>query len=125
MLFVHNHESELGKGQKYGRPRADDDERFGRGKKPAPYLDAFVVGKFRMVDYHLVAENALQAFGQLGRKCNFRHEKQGLIALSENVVDEVEVNLGLSRAGHAVEERHGHGKPVFVQSLFPVDVTRI
>ena len=57
-----------------------------------------------MVHYHLLAENPLDACGELCGERYFRNKEQHLSPLAQNKVDQVKIYFGFSRRGDAVEQ---------------------
>ena len=54
---------------------------------------------------------ALEAITQLGGEADLRHQDQGLTASCNGRLDQPDVDLGLTAAGHSVEQE-GHKAPI-------------
>src|SRR6185295_18856281 len=55
----------------------------------------------------LGAEALLATGDELAGERDLGHEDESLFALGKSLGDRLEIDLGLARTGHAVEERHG------------------
>ena len=82
VLFVYDHQTEVGKRQKYRTTRSYNDPEFVGviGQHVVPDLNAFVLIETAVIDANEVAKVMLQAPNKLGGECNFRNQKQHLFA---------------------------------------------
>ena len=105
MLLVHDDEADVGERGEERRARTHDD--VGRaGTHHVPLVEPLAGGEARVQDGHVIAEAAAEAAHRLGRERNLGHEDDGPLALLAHALDGAEVDLGLARAGHAVDDDH-------------------
>ena len=104
--LVDDDQAEVRIGQEQGRAGADHDLRLAAGDRP-PGAAALRRAEVRMPGDRLAAEARLEALEErLGqRDLGKQHER--LPALPERLGDRLEIDLGLARAGDAVEQEGG------------------
>ncbi len=105
VLFIDDDETEIGVGQKQRRARADHDGSLAAGDG-APGARAFARRQFRMPFRRPHPEARGEAVEELRGERDLRHQDQTLPAGADGVRHRLEIDLGLARAGDAVEQRH-------------------
>ena len=104
VLFIDHDEPEIGVGQKQRRARADHDRRLA-GRDRRPIARARARRQFRMPFHRPHAEAPREAVEKLAGQRDLRHQDQRLPAAADGLGDRLEIDLGLARAGDAVEQR--------------------
>lgn len=117
MLFVHNHQAEVGEGEEYCGSCPDYHERIGRGKQATPYVHSFAVGEFRVVDDYARAEHFLESSGQLGGRGDFWNKHQRLIATLEHKIYKVDVNFSFAARSNAMQQCYIVSMPGLVNGI--------
>lgn len=111
MFFVDDDESEAIEGGKDSAAGADDDTGVFL-MNFMPFIEAFALAKVAMEHGDLLldgGEAAFKAFHGLGCERDFGDEDKGGLVEIEDLLDGLEVYLGFSTAGYAVEEE-GFGR---------------
>ena len=104
VLLVDDDEAEILEGQEDGRAGSQDDI-VGMGRELLlPDLDALGIAVFGMIDAQAVAEDAMQSLHDLHRQRDLGQEIEHLSVLLYLALDEVNVDLGLSAGGDAMQE---------------------
>ena len=103
MLLVDDDEAGIGKRGKERRARADDHAGLALAHE-VPLVEALAGAEARVQDRDVVAEAAAEAAHGLGGEADLGNEDEGAAAVRERALDGVEVDLGLSGAGHTVDE---------------------
>ena len=106
MLFVDHDQAERGEWQEQRRARADHDTDAALGNG-APGLAPLHAGEAGMPGRRLRAEPVLEALQPLCGERDFGQQHQHLAAGRQCRRDRLEIDLGLARAGHAVEQGRG------------------
>ncbi len=104
VLLVDDDEPEVGEGQEQRRAGADDEPRLAGGDG-RPGAAAGGLGHARVPLGRAGAEAGLDPVEELDRERDLRQEHQRLTALRQRLGDGLEVDLGLARAGDAVQQR--------------------
>ena len=104
VLFIDDDEAEIGVGQHQRRARADHHMRLARGDR-RPVARARARRQLRMPFMRPHAEARREAIEELAGQRDLRHQDQRLPALAQDFGDRLEIDFGLARAGHAVEQR--------------------
>ena len=104
VLLIDDNQAEIGVGQEQRRARADHDGNFAIGDR-APGARAPARRQFRMPFRRADAEAGGESVEELRRQRDFRHQDQALPAAADRIGHRLEIDLGLARAGDAVEER--------------------
>jgi len=104
MLFIDDDKAQFGKGGKQCRAGADQDRRLARpagepGFQPLPVIHGRMQGEHRGV------KAAAEAAQGLGGEADLRHQHQHLLAASQHGGDDLQIDLGLARAGDAIEQK--------------------
>ena len=105
VLLIDDDEAEIGEGKEQRRAGADHELRLIFGNRP-PHPSAHRRGKPRMPLRRLGAKPLLAAGDEMTGERDFRHQHQRLFAFGERRGDRLEIDLGLARAGDAVEQGH-------------------
>ena len=110
VLLVDDDEAELLVGQEQGRAGADDDARLpGGGRAPGPRA---LGRRERGVPFdRRAAEARREAVHELAGERDLGQHDERLAALLQRAGDRLEIDLGLARAGDAVEQRDGEARP--------------
>ena len=103
VLLVDNDEARIGKRGEERRAGADDHAGLALAHE-VPLVKALTGTEARVQDRDVVAEAAAEAAHGLRGEADLGHEDEGTAAVRERALDGVEVDLGLSGAGHAVDE---------------------
>ncbi len=103
MLLVDDHEAEVGERREHGRARADRDARLA-ALEVQPLVVALALAQLRVQNRDGVAEARLEARDRLRRERDLRHEHQHGSAGGERRLCRLQVDLGLARAGDAVQQ---------------------
>ena len=105
VLLIDHDEAEIGIGQKQRRARADHDGDLAVGDR-APGARAPARRQFRMPFRRPHPEAGGEAVEKLRGERDLRHQDQALPAAADRLRHRLEIDLGLARAGDAVEQRH-------------------
>ena len=114
VLLVDHHQAEVGKGREDGGARADHDPGLPH-RHGHPRVEALAGREMAVPDDDLgaeVGEAGAEAAHGLGRQRDLGHEEDGRAALLDDLADEGDVDLGLARAGHAVQQVRAEGPGV-------------
>ena len=106
VLFIDDDQPEIGIGQEQRRARADHDRDFAFGDR-RPGARALARRELGMPFRRAGAEARGEAIEELRGERDLRHQDQALPAAADGVGHRLEINLGLARAGDAVEQRDG------------------
>ena len=101
--LVDDDQAEVGVGQEQRRARADDHFRFARRDAP-PRAAALRRAQARMPRHRSAAEAGLEALEERLGQRDLGKQDQRLAVLAEAFGDGFEIDLGLARAGHPVEQ---------------------
>ena len=104
VLFIDDDQPEIGVRQKQRRARADHDLRLA-GRDRRPVARAGARRQFGMPFQRPHAETLREAVEKLPGQRDLRHQDQRLPAAADDFGDRLEIDLGLARAGDAVEQR--------------------
>ena len=104
MLFIDDNEAEIGVGQKQRRTRPHHHRRFARGDR-GPVARTGTRGQFGMPFQRPHAEAVGETVEELSGQRDLRHQDQRLPAAADDLGNGFEIDLGLARAGDAVEQR--------------------
>ena len=105
VLLIDNDEAEIGEGQEQGRARADHELRLVLGNRP-PDAAAKRRRHAGMPFGWTRAEPLLATGDELTGQRDLGHQHKHLLAAGERRGDRLEIDFGLARAGHAVEQAH-------------------
>lgn len=106
VFFIDDQQSQLLIRKEQGRAGAD--HHLGRAcRHRPPGIAALGIGQFGMPLRRLDAETAAEALQPLRRQGDFRQQHQGLPPGGQAGGDGLEINLGLARAGDAVNDGNG------------------
>ena len=103
MLFVDDDEAEFGEWQKEGRARADDHPRLA-ARRRRPDALALALGQPGMPFGRPRAETSREPVEKLRGERDLRQEHERLAPLPQRFGDRLEIDLGLARSGHALEQ---------------------
>ena len=103
VLLVDDDEAEVGERQKQGRARADNHLRLPACRRRPDAL-ALALGQTGMPFGGPRAETRSEAVEELRGERNLRQEHERLALLPQSFGDRLEIDLGLARAGHALEQ---------------------
>ncbi len=110
MLFIDNDQPEIGKWQEQRRARADNHRRLAkRDMPPGPALAPR--GDVGMPFCRRHPEPVPKPLLPGRRQGDFRQQDQCLPPRRHNLLDSVEIDLGLSRAGHPIQKHRGESGP--------------
>ena len=115
VLLIDDDEAEVGERQKQGRARADDRlDVAGRDRRPGARAPAR--RKLGVPFRRTHAEARGEAVEKLRGERDLRHQDQRLAPASQDFGDRLKINLGLARAGDAVDQSdriaaRRHGRP--------------
>ncbi len=109
MLLVDHDEAELGEGQEQRRAGADHHARGAVGHR-APGEAAHARGQVGVPHGRGGAEAVLEALQPLRGQCDLGQQHQRLAALRHALGHRLQVDLGLARAGDAVEQGDGEAR---------------
>ncbi len=87
-------------------------------------LDPLGIGETGMIDQEAVAEYGTQAVGELRGKGYLRHQIEDLLALTQVLLDEVNINLRLARRGNPKKQTNGMGLPCGTNGVRRVGLRR-
>ena len=104
MLFIDDDQPEIGVRQEQRRARADHDLHLVRRHR-RPGARALARRQFRMPFRRAHAEARGEAVEELRGERDLRHQDQRLAAAPDGLRHRLEIDLGLARAGDAVEQR--------------------
>jgi len=104
VFLIDNDQAEIGIRQEQSRACADNDTRFAI-RHGAPGARALARRQFRMPGRRPCAEARGEAVEKLRGQRDLRHQDQALPAAADRVSHRLEIDLGLARAGDAVEQR--------------------
>ena len=104
VLLVHDDQAEVLDGREDGAPRADDD-RVDAVADARPGVEALAGAHPAVDDRDAAGEVRVEAADGLRRERDLGHEHDGRPALNEARAEGAEVDLGLARARHAVEQK--------------------
>ena len=106
MLLIDDDEAEIGIGQEQRRARAGHDADLA-GRHRMPGAGAHARAQLGMPFGRAHAEPRREAIEGLRGERDFRHQDQALAAPRHRLRDRLEIDLGLARAGDAVEQGDG------------------
>ena len=95
------------------------------GKLFLPHLYPLGIGKLGMIDAQPAAKDPLQTLGYLGSQSNFRQQIKYLLALTDRLINEVNIDFGLAAGSDSVEQTdilHAERSTDFVEGPLLVDV---
>ena len=104
VLFIDDDEPEIGIGHEQRRARADHDRRLAFGDR-RPVARAGARRQFGMPFQRAHAKALREAVEELAGQRDLRHQDQRLLAAADGLRNRLEIDLGLARAGDAVEQR--------------------
>ena len=104
MLFVDDDEPEPFKRSEHGRAGADDDVDVA-APDPLPLVVPLAGREPAVLNRHAIAKVLAAHRSDRRRQCDFRDEDERATGLPAGPCRQAQVDLGLSAAGHAVEER--------------------
>ena len=104
VFFIHHNQAQVGKRQKQGRARPEDDGHPIQDR--LPNFHPFVVVEFGVVDDNLVSKMLLKALYNLSRQGNFRQEVKHLLSFGHHLLHQFHKNLGFATARHPVQQHH-------------------
>ena len=104
LLFLVQNDQAGGAGGKHRRAGSHDHFRVA-APDALPLVVPFPRPKAAVQHRHLIAKIGRHQPQQLGRQCNFRHQKQGASARFQAGLDEFDIDGGFAGAGHAPQER--------------------
>ena len=104
LLFLVQNDQAGDTGGKHRRAGSHDHFRVA-APDALPLVVPFPRPKAAVQHRHLIAKIGRHQPQQLGRQCNFRHQKQGASARFQAGLDEFNIDGGLAGAGHAPQER--------------------
>ncbi len=103
VLFIDHDEAEVGERQEQSRARADNDRRLAaRDRRPDAL--ALALGQTGMPLGGSRAETRREPIEKLPGERNFRQQHQRLPFLPQSFGDRLEINFGLARSRHALEQ---------------------
>ena len=111
VLLVDHDQAEVAQRREDGRARPDADARLAAAQ-PLPLVVALAVGEGRVQDGEAVAEPGPEARHRLRRQADLGDQHDRPLAPRQRRLDRGEVDLGLARAGDAVQQllaRRGSG----------------
>ncbi len=103
VLLIDHDQAEVCVGEEQRRARADHDVHLA-GRDRVPGARTLARAELRMPFGRAHAEALRKAIEELRGECDLGHQDQGLAALADRLGDRLEVDLGLARAGHTVEQ---------------------
>ena len=104
VFLVDNHQSEPLEGQEHGTTGSEDDIVGICRELFLPDLHALGIGVFAVVDAQSTAEDPLQTFHHLYGEGNLGQEIEHLLMTVEGLLDEVDIDFGLSTGGDTMEQ---------------------
>ena len=104
MFLIDNDQPEILEREEDAGAHTEDELVGSFGGLPFIDIKSLDVGKLGMIDSHAVAKETVETLGDLGGEGYFGQEVEHLLAFSQVVVDEVNVNLSLSRRSDPCEE---------------------
>ncbi len=113
MLLVEHDQPELGGRREHGRARPHADAGVAFSQTP-PLLVALCLRQPRVEHRHRVAEALLETGDDLSRQRDLRHEHDRRASLLERRRGRPQVDLGLARARHAVQQQPALSLPSIV-----------
>ncbi|MEY9106359.1 hypothetical protein ABH999_002555 [Bradyrhizobium yuanmingense] len=108
VLLIDDDEAKIGVREKQRRTRADHDRRRTFGDR-GPIARAGARGELGMPFDRPHAKTLREAIEELAGQRDLRHQDQRLLAAADHLGDRFEIDLGLARAGDAVEQRDMEG----------------
>ena len=114
MLLVDDDQAEVAQRREDGRAGADADARLAAAQAP-PFVVALAVGEGRVQDGEAVAEPRPEARHRLRRQADLGDEDDRPLAARQRRLDRGQVDLGLARAGDAVQEQLARGAGLAVE----------
>ncbi len=103
VLLVHHDQAQIAHGRENPGARAHHHRRRARANPP-PLIGALRIAEGAVQNGHAIAEAAEELAGHGGRQGDFRHQQQRAAAAGQRRVDSVQVDLGLARSGHAMQQ---------------------
>ena len=103
MLFVDDDQAQVLDRGEDGRARSKDDLAFSIDDA-AILLIAPTVGEGGIEDGDRILEEGIEAVGHLVRQGDFRNQDQDTFPFLEGLLGEAEIDLRLSRSGHAFKQ---------------------
>ena len=103
VLLVDHDQAELAQRREDGRAGTDADAGLAASQSP-PLVVALARGESRVQDGEAIAEPRPEACHRLRRQADLRHQHDRPLAARQGRLDRGEVDLGLARAGDAVQE---------------------
>lgn len=110
MFLIDNDQPEILEREEDAGAHTEDELVGSFGGLPFIDIKSLGVGKLGMIDSHAVAKEMVETLGDLGGEGYFGQEVEHLLAFSQVVVDEVDVNLSLSRRCDPVKKGDVLGK---------------
>ena len=111
VLLIDDDQAEIGVRQEQRRARADHDRNFAVGDR-LPGARALARRQLRMPFRRAHAEARGEAVEELRGERDLRHQDRGSAGRARmRVRHRLEIDLGLARAGDAVEQRRPHSRP--------------
>ena len=110
MFLIDNDQPEILEREEDAGAHTEDELVGSFGGLPFIDIKSLDVGKLGMIDSHAVAKEMVETLGDLGGEGYFGQEVEHLLAFSQVVVDEVNVNLSLSRRSDPVKKGDVLGK---------------
>ncbi len=106
VLLVHDDRTDVGDRRKHRGPRAHDDALVSP-TQCGPRVEALAVAQRAVQHRHLIAEHRAKAVHGLRRERDLRNQHDGAhAALSDHVLEPLEVDQRLAAPRHAVEQHH-------------------
>ena len=110
MFLIDNDQPEILEREEDAGAHTEDELVGSFGGLPFIDIKSLGVGKLGMIDSHAVAKEMVETLSDLGGEGYFGQEVEHLLAFSQVVVDEVDVNLSLSRRSDPVKKGDVLGK---------------
>ena len=104
VLFIDDDQAQIGVRQKQRGARAHHDRRFARRDR-GPVALPGARGQFGMPFQRPHAETPREAIEELSGQRDLRHQDQRLLAAADDLGNGFEIDFGLARSGHAIEQR--------------------
>ena len=104
VFLVHHDQSGIAEGEEEGGAHTENQGVGMVGELSLPEFDSVAVGELGVIDSHVFAEDAAQAFRDLGGEGDFGQEIEHLTSLSDFFFDEADIDFRFAAGGHAVEQ---------------------
>ena len=118
MLLVDDDERELCQRGKHGEARAEDDARVAARRVEPRRSARDVLQRAVHQGEARFREGGAKTALELRRQADLGHQHQRLTAALEHASDQVQINLGLSAAGNAMQEQRREAPELFRDLLF-------